>query len=562
MGFRGILAIGALLFGVTSANAQIVGNPPVYGPTQLDPASYNPRNLPVIYQAPTNKIPNVAGRSIQNACIRSGRAAATCGSIAVGAGGAGVGWLMDMSWADAGSVALSGVIGAGEAAILGCAGGAAMGAMAAGAGALPGCLAGAIGGAIYGGYGGVKSGLMNLTEDGAVAIDKATGQLVGAGVSTTTKTQVATPTDALSVNTAYWGNGAYNQHLALYGVGREMVLKDSLNGYRRGIIVGYTIAPNGTYQSTLGDVVTASQLNAQRSASNMGVCTATNVCSSAVGLWTAAGTATSGCSYNAGCILFYNSVSHQAPNQVVTYQHSPINPVGPGAMGFGPNIQPSQLPKPVPAETIAAIVQAALQEYGKRTGQNLSDIVVNGGDVTKVYQDDPTARIQLQDLIKGIANNAARGGTNEQPLNEPQQAIVTNPVGPGTPVQPGNGNGSQPSQDDTDLELTAGIAVGNPIQPVVDFLSGPLAPFLSPTFDGVQGQCPIWEVDMREWFGPFLERDLYDQAIEQTSVHAKARSFLAWDSQKICEFTDQHYQTIQLVCSVMLLISAVVWFFE
>jgi hypothetical protein len=247
----------------------------------------------------------------------------------------------------------------------------------------------------------------------------------------------------------------------------------------------------------------------------------------------------------------YGSVT-DTPQQ--TYAQVPPVPVY--ASGFAPNIKPENLQKPLSAEAIAAIVNAALAKYAAQTGQDVSDITVNISDVTNVINEHPESQPTLQDLFRPVADPAGRGGTSAQPVPNPTQVYVTNPQ-----PAPGTSTGSI-DKPDQDLDTTAGGTLGNPIQPILDFLSGPLKPFLHPKIDGVQGQCPVWTVDFRDNIGQLLHKDLYGNVTASNAVTQWAETFLVWKSDSVCGFLDDHYSQVQLFCSIALLICAFYWFFE
>ncbi len=506
--------------------------------------TYNPRLLPVL-QTPTNRVKNIVGRAAEATCLRNGRAAAVCAVAGVAAGGVGLARLTDKSWSQiaseiGGSTATSALGNA----VAGCAIGGAVGAWGAGVGFIPGCMIGALDGAIVGGFLGAAGGTFNLLRDGSVTTDSKAG--MGGDVTGTAKSgpnNNASSGNVSGINEVYYGDGVYTPQLQTYGIGNEFVCTDSQGAYHVCMLVGVNYTNPTTFKPFNPSTIPGDKWVGPKGTA-----------------------AASACAYNQ-CQMWMSTQTWPAAQakSIPTTSYQGVTPVRVAAGGFSKDVPVKSLDKQLDPNVVAALVTAALRAAGSNAGAAAND-TVTAADVDKVAQDDPsTPPMTLGDLIRPVADLNSGGGTAANPLHEPTQVVNVGNTGAGASTGTPTGTKTNPTvteeKADKDLDEEVGGSVGNPIQPVIDFITGPLAPFFSPKFNKVEAACPVFTVDSSTFFQWFIDNPMNGRKGGDAAVQRQAQSFFKWKSDSLCTFFDSHYSSIQLISTLILAVCAVYWFF-
>lgn len=578
------LALAFMLSG--QAVAQVAEQPKVDW-TKID--SYSPNQTPIV-QTPTNKIKNIIGRSVETACLRNGRAKVACSGAAAAAGGVGVARLMDTSWSDIKTVAGDTVVSAGVSALAGCAAGAAIGVWAAGAGAIPGCLGGALQGAIYGGFFGAVGSATSLTKDGSVQLVNGAANassLTGDGVRKTSGSSAAARgsvgTYSTSSNNVNYGTIVVDP-VVLSGIpiNSTFVVSQGSNYYRALRVSAHVLNSNSTtFRIMNSNVIGQGGSGAPQGAKY------NPVQSTAYDRYTAGGPfqqvnvngPTSSCSAPAGDLcpmsntvpangssatLYFidKTVAYTTAAAVPMVQYSQIDSVYPWAMGFSNALHPSQLNQDVSDSAIAALANAALKAAGTSAGGGLYDPSqpVTAADVATVVATDPQSQVQVQDLLRPVADLNSAGGTLDNPLPEPAPVRVVNPgtqVGSQTGTSQDNPTHTQEAAKN-DLEAENAGLLGNPLQPLIDFIAGPFSIYTNPIISGPGSQpCPVWNIEYMSYFTSLFTASGNDAAVDEVIASVDSVS-----TAPVCNWLEEWKGVIQAVIGFGLVFLAFVWYFE
>lgn len=585
----GIAMASAVMFSGV-ADAQVVyPNPGQFEGITVD--NYNPRQLPVV-QSPTNKVKNIFGRAVDTACLRNGRAKVACGAAGAAAGGVGVARLFDASWSDIATVAGDTAVSAGVTAIASCAAGAAYTYWAGGAGLIAGCVGGLIQGAIVGGLFGAADSITSLTKDGSVQVVNGAANassLTGDGVRKTSGSSAAARgsigTYSASSNNLNYGTIAVDP-VVLSGIpiNSTFVVSQGSNYYRALRVSAHVLNSNSTtFRIMNSNVIGQGGSGSPQGAKyNPGQSTAydrytpggpfqqvnvngpTSSCSAPAG---------DSCPFSntvpangAAATLYFidKTVAYTTAAAVPMVQYSQIQNVYPWAMGFSNGLDPTQLNKDVSDQVVAALANAAWKAAGTSAGAGAYDqsAGVTAADVAAAVAADPSSQLQLQDLLRPVASVNAAGGTLDNPLPEPAPVSVVNP-GTGTQTGPQTGT----TQDNptytkeatkNDLEAETAGLLGNPLQPLIDFIAGPFSIYTNPIISGPGSQpCPVWNIEYMSYFTSLFTASGNDAAVDEVIASVDSVS-----TAPVCNWLEEWKGVIQAVIGFGLVFLAFVWYFE
>lgn len=581
MRFVAGVAGAAMLFWPSLSLAQVVyPNPNQFQGVTID--QYNPRLVPAV-QTPTNKLKNSIGRAVEKACLRSGRLAPACAAAAAAAGGVGIARLYDASWEDIGQFAADAATGAAVGAGANCLAGGTIGFFTAGpAGAVAGCTGGLLYGALSGGFFGAATSDVFLTKDQSVKIAASSpdgGLLAGSGV-----TQVSSSSQSpVALHQAVYGSCSSSSCLRNFNgpvqVDSTFPIQDNYvtsgSNYRRALKFSIQRNSSSNQWTFAGSTYTSSSLpqcvNPQTGGISFGspiICQAGLFSVVRVENSFAYCQAGESCSTGLTGILTFYAVdfaqSWANSSDVPVVRFVPVEGTPAWAGAFGPALNPGSLSKDVSDQVIAGLANAAWAAAGSSAGDGAynSSQPVLSGDVASAVAANPEDQVQVQDLYRPIASPTAAGGTAANPISEPQPVVN---------VTPGSSTGSQ-SQTGTsadnptytqeatknDLEAENAGLLGNPLQPVLDFIAGPFAIYTNPIITGPGAQpCPVWEIEYMSYFSPLRTDHGEDQAINDLISSVSAVS-----TAPVCDWLEQWKSVVQAVIGFGLVFLAFVWYFE